>query len=88
MRLLIFTFVIAVMALVFAIWPVVADAPWEDEKATADSPRCQAALMLRNDLILQGPQRYPGETRTQPYDGYNATLRQARAEIARYCERP
>ncbi len=50
-----FTFlvlIVAVVASVFAIWPVVADAPWEEEavivvETEAPDPRCEAALIMK-----------------------------------------
>ena len=81
------TFVIAVTASVFAIWPAVADAPWEDEVPTpvvvsddTDAIRCEAALGLRSSLVLAG----------RPLGGfflrdYEADLANAEREIQRYC---
>ena len=52
---LVATFTIAVVAAVFAIWPVVADAPWEDARSSVeeriDEFRCESALKLRNDVM-------------------------------------
>ena len=46
---------VAVVAAVFAIWPVIADAPWEDE-ATPPSDRarelrCEGAMAYRTSVI-------------------------------------
>ena len=48
------TFTIAVTAAVFAIWPAVADAPWEAEPLAENNNaiRCEAALSLRESLLL------------------------------------
>ena len=53
------TFAIAVTASVFAIWPAVADAPWEDGTPVAvidgtESVRCEGALSLRASVIAVG----------------------------------
>ena len=52
------TFAIAVVASVFAIWPAVADAPWEDAPAVVDDGtdvvRCDGALSLRASVIAAG----------------------------------
>ena len=55
---------LAIVASVFAIWPVVADAPWEDERVVeivrdvpgdTDDPRCIAAeTILSKYAELQG----------------------------------
>ena len=81
------TFAIAVVASVFAIWPVVADAPWEDDVPTpvavedgTDSIRCEAALGLRSSLVLAG--RPLGEFFLRDYE---ADLANAESEINRYC---
>ena len=56
-----FTFlvlIVAVVASVFAIWPVVADAPWEDEaavvteEAEAPDPRCEAAHIMKAEATV------------------------------------
>ena len=56
---LVATFVIAVTASVFAVWPVVADPPWEDDvtppQDETTSIRCQEALDLRERLIFENP---------------------------------
>ena len=49
---------LAVIASIFAIWPVVADAPWEDavpevEESRGDELRCEAALSLKGELELK-----------------------------------
>ena len=78
------TFAIAVVASVFAIWPAVADAPWEDEAPVVvedrtDSIRCEAALGLRSSLVLAGRPLALGR------GDYDAQLRNAEREIDRYC---
>ena len=64
---LVATSIIAIVAAVFAIWPVVADAPWEDDPPAIVQPvdrtgeiRCQGALDMRIALINQG---YPASHR-------------------------
>lgn len=51
---------VAIIASVFAIWPVVADAPWEDdtiieierdEPATTD-PRCETAIAIKAEATI------------------------------------
>ena len=56
---LILSLTLAVTASVFAIWPVVADAPWESNTEiivteSSNDVRCEAALDLREMLITQG----------------------------------
>ena len=45
------TSTIAVTASVLAIWPTVADAPWEDEMSLREL-NCEAALGMRNELVV------------------------------------
>ena len=55
-----FTFlvlIVAVVASVFAIWPVVADAPWEEAavivvEAEAPDPRCEAAHIMKAEATV------------------------------------
>ena len=76
---LIFTLAVAVTASVFAIWPVVADVPWEDEPVVVQPVdriaeiRCEGALRLRETWVERGAG--PGAS---VYQG-------AEREIARYC---
>ena len=78
-----FTFlvlVVAVVASVFAIWPAVADAPWEEKPAVAESapdPRCEASLVMKAEarvahaLIPKGPAVFLvpiGESSATPND--------------------
>ena len=56
---LVATLTIAVVAAVFAIWPVIADAPWEDE-IVAVTPvdrtselRCQEGLDMRERAVFE-----------------------------------
>ena len=82
---LVATFAIAVVAAVFAIWPVVADAPWEDDAPvvaedaidTTSPIRCQEALDLRERLIFENP--YDDD------DAWRNTMDAARGEIDHYC---
>ena len=78
------TFAVAVTASVFAIWPAVADAPWEDEAPGATEPvdrtrelRCEGALRLREQTMAQA-----GEWSDTRLRGY---LADAEREIDRYC---
>ena len=78
-----FTFlvlVVAVVASVFAIWPAVADAPWEEAavvESEAPDPRCVAAHILKAEarvahaLIPKGPAVFLvpiGESSATPND--------------------
>ena len=55
------TFTIAVTASVFAIWPVVTDAPWEDEiviptpvvQDQGEVLLCEAAIRLRDEMRVE-----------------------------------
>ena len=64
------SFTVALVAAVFAMWPVVADAPWEqrpqavqqEESDTNTDRRCDAALQLRDtatEAIGQLPVKQP-----------------------------
>lgn len=90
MAALILTLAVAVGASVLAVWPIVADAPWEEEVAaptparqqepTADSTdrlRCQSALDLRNNAITQGLNLNEA--------GRRAFSKYIQAEIDKYC---
>ena len=82
---LVVTFAIAVTASVFAIWPVVADAPWEDKPAVVDRTaeiRCESALDLRAAIILKGEFAFGNETGLLDYD---AQLAAVQREVTRYC---
>ena len=76
---IIVTLALAVTASVFAIWPVVADAPWEDEVVAIPTVdrireiRCQGALDLREALILAG------------HTSRSRTYQASELEITRYC---
>ena len=73
------TLTIAIVAVVFAVWPVIGDAPWEEEVVvvpTVDRTkeiRCEAALELREATILEGFRR----------DGPSRTANER--EINRFC---
>ena len=82
--------VIAVTASVFAIWPAVADAPWENEPVVVESTvRCEGALDFRVSIIDAG--EYSSGLaigRAQNADGvrdYDTQLAKAENEIRRYC---
>ena len=54
------TLAVAVTASVFAIWPVVADAPWEDTVSVTESTdvlQCQGALDYRVAVLANPPTR-------------------------------
>ena len=84
------TFVIAVTASVFAIWPVVADAPWEDEAPTpvvvsedTDAIRCEGALSLRGIAVEALGSR--SDVFFAGYQNIEAELAKAEREIRTYC---
>jgi len=84
---LVVTLVIASTAATFAIWPVVADAPWEDDKIAqevedTDAIRCKAALSFRQAIIQEG--RY-GYGNLGGLRDYTAQLSKTEREITRYC---
>ena len=57
------TLAVALTALVLATWPVVADAPWENEVAAVennDALRCQGALDYRAAVAANPPTRAGG----------------------------
>lgn len=84
------TLAIAVTAAVLAIWPVVADAPWEDEAPTpvvvdqGEVLLCEAAIRLRDQMRVED-----GKSRSSPdrmlQREINALLSEANADIDRYC---
>ena len=91
--------VIAILA-GLAIWPAVADAPWEqethvDEVEETTDVRCEGALDFRNTVIEAGKYRSgsfnfnTGATANNGNPGglrdYEAQLQKAEREIARYC---
>ncbi len=85
--------VVAVTAAVFAIWPVVADAPWEhsSEIVVSDSShepvnslRCEAALELRMTALTDGG----ASSRFRSYRNAVQPLglfEKAEQEIGRFC---
>ncbi len=85
---LVVTMLVAVTASVFAIWPVVADAPWEDDVPVADSGdtlRCQGALDYRAAVVANPPMR---SNLAGPYTdqvALQSLLDQAQREIVAYC---
>ena len=101
MRLLIatlmLTLAVAVTASVFAIWPVVADAPWENEVPVADrgdTLRCQGALDYRAAIVANPPTRAQfsgpffddqGVATVTDQDALQRLLDQAEREIDLYC---
>ena len=98
-----FTFlvlVIAVVASVFAIWPAVADAPWEEEEAAvveseAPDPRCEAARIMKAEARVAHaalPQnrgfRTLGDTfisYARPRQELEALIEEADRDVRRYC---
>ena len=90
--------VIAILA-GLAIWPAVADAPWEQEASApevedrTDEIRCEGALDLRLAVIEAGIIRTTGGFNNPGDVGggiltsseYNRQLAQAEREIDRYC---
>ena len=90
--------VIAILA-GLAIWPAVADAPWEQEASApviedgTDEIRCEGALNLRLAVIESGIIRISSGSLNNPGDvgggiltqsEYNRQLAQAEREIDRY----
>ena len=73
---------IALVGATLATWPVVADAPWENERiagpTTGDERRCEAALTMRERAIFD-------KDSTLNREGRLRFLEQAEAEIDRYC---
>ena len=87
---LIATAVIAVIAAVFAIWPALGDAPWEDEVPTpvvvsddTDAIRCEGALSLRGIAVEALGSR--SDVFFTGYQNIEAELAKAEREISRYC---
>ena len=81
---LIATSVIAIVAAVFAILPVVGDAPWEDDAPVAAQPvdrtqeiRCEGALSFRDTALIAVSEL---NTRTM-----KDQLDKAQREVDRYC---
>ena len=85
MAALVATSAIAIVAAVFAIWPVVADAPWEDDgpvPVATDSTRairCEGALSFRDSVVVARREGLGGTARLQ------SQLDAAEREIDRYC---
>ena len=80
------TLAVALTALVLATWPVVADAPWEDEVAVVESNdvlRCQAALSLRETLVKEG--EYDLYVNPGGVQDYGVRWRAVGLEMNRYC---
>ena len=84
---LVFTLAIAVTASVFAIWPAVADAPWEDSTAPdrTDEIRCQGGLDYRTAALANPPTRVLVGVAVTDQEALQRLLGQAESEIARYC---
>ena len=89
---------VAIVAAAFAIWPVVADAPWEDNAPIivddrTDTVRCQGALSFRDSVIEAGRYAAGGVRRgTDRGPGnpgglrdYDEQLAKGEREIDRYC---
>ena len=78
--------VIAILA-GLAIWPAVADAPWEQEASApvvedrTDEIRCEGALSYREAVIAAG--RRPQGTFSS--SDFRSELSKAEREITRYC---
>ena len=89
---LILTLGVAVTAATFAIWPVVADAPWEDTtepvvEDRTDEIRCQAALDLSAAILKDGRDAYRTGVRDPESCGseYRLQLAHADRDIDRFC---
>lgn len=79
--------VVAIVASIFAIWPVVADAPWEDSPSASVPAgkdnrdlRCESALELRNSLLTEAP----GRDRSR-FSQFDRDLRDAKSGVVRFC---
>jgi len=87
---LILSLTLAVTASVFAIWPVVADAPWEDDVnvpvvvESVDQIRCEGALRLR-ESVTEGLGNVSGRLAFRSIEILKGQLNQAQNEINRYC---
>ena len=86
------TFAIAIVASVFAIWPAVADAPWEDSapvvpRTDIDALRCESALGLRADILAHGRDAYRDGVKDPEswLVAYEHQLSDAESEIQHYC---
>ncbi len=82
--------IVAVTAAVFAIWPVVTDAPWEQAQETTASNsshepvnelRCEAALELRRTTVNKVNESLESAGRLVIAGAYEL----AEQEIARFC---
>lgn len=92
---LILTLAVAATAAVFAIWPVVAHAPWEGQGTTStEAMRCEGALTFRDAVIAAGQYSpgYSSSLGSGPVQGnpsglpdYAAELSKAEREINSYC---
>ena len=70
---------------VFAIWPVVADAPWEDTTVIVESEevdRCEAALRFRDTATLA----LQGTTRGALITAWDQ-IKDAEREVSRFCSK-
>ena len=88
------TLTIAIVAVVFAVWPVVTDAPWENDAVDRTAEiRCDGALSFRETIIEAGPfsqgsftERFStGPGNPGGVENYDAQLAKAEREISRYC---
>ena len=87
------TSIIAVTASVFAIWPAVADAPWEDDAPAVvvedgrDVMRCESALELRDDVLADGREAHHTGVRNPEtwQENYERQFSFAESEIQHYC---
>ena len=95
---LVATFAIAVTALVFAVWPAVADAPWEDDTPVAVvvegsgvEARCEEAVSNRRSLVEASlaPPDTPFDISVPGSGGgatnYEELIEQADVEIEAFC---
>ena len=87
-----FTFlalIVAIVASVFAIWPVVADAPWEEgavivmeAQAETPDPRCEAARIMRAEARVARA-ALPGRSISKA--DLAELIEEADIDIRRYC---
>ncbi|KKM90335.1 hypothetical protein LCGC14_1239680 [marine sediment metagenome] len=88
-----FTFlvlIVAVVASVFAIWPAVADAPWEEEavivvETEAPDPRCEAAHIMKAEATVSLAEIPRRNSRGSPQGQLETVIEDADRDIRRYC---
>lgn len=69
---LVLTFVVAVIASVLAIWPVVADAPWEPDTQAVVQPTVDPCVELRSQFAQAAQSMQVGKVTTYTRSTWNA----------------